>query len=100
MQVHCRTGSVGSGNREISNIFQKQGGDKNQDGPLDDIKSIGVSIRRARKAAGITQETLADLIATSTRTVHAIETGTGNPSLQTVAAAANAVGLHLRATDD
>lgn len=100
MQVHCRTGSVVSGNREISNIFQKQGGDKNQDGPLDDIKSIGVSIRCARKAAGITQETLADLIGTSTRTVHAIETGTGNPSLQTVAAAANAVGLHLRATDD
>lgn len=67
---------------------------------MDDIKSIGAAIRRARKAAGITQETLADLIGTSTRTIHAIETGTGNPSLLTVTAAANAVGLHLRAADD
>jgi putative transcriptional regulator len=67
---------------------------------VDDIKSIGVSIRHARTAAGITQETLADLIGTSTRTVHAIETGTGNPSLLAVAAAANAVGLQVKATDD
>jgi putative transcriptional regulator len=64
-----------------------------------DAADIGASIRRARKEAGITQETLADLIGTSARTVHAIETGRGNPSLATVAAAANAVGLHLKAVD-
>ncbi|MFJ4226615.1 helix-turn-helix transcriptional regulator [Paenarthrobacter nicotinovorans] len=58
-----------------------------------------MNIRHARKAAGITQRTLADLIGTSARTVHAIETGTGNPSLQTVVAAANAVGLRLGAID-
>jgi DNA-binding XRE family transcriptional regulator len=67
---------------------------------MDDVAAIGASIRRARKEAGITQATLADLVGTSSRTVHAIETGTGNPSLVTVAAAANAVGLHLKATDD
>jgi DNA-binding XRE family transcriptional regulator len=67
---------------------------------LDDVRSIGASIRRARKAAGITQDILADLVGTSVRTIHAIETGTGNPSLLTVAAAANAVGLRLRASDD
>ncbi|GAC1450375.1 MAG: hypothetical protein PVSMB10_04010 [Pseudarthrobacter sp.] len=67
---------------------------------MDDIAAIGASIRRARREAGITQTTLADLIGASSRTVHAIETGTGNPSLVTVAAAANAVGLHLRAADD
>jgi putative transcriptional regulator len=67
---------------------------------VQDVAAIGASIRRARKEAGITQGTLADLIGTSSRTVHAIETGTGNPSLVTVAAAANAVGLHLKATDD
>jgi len=67
---------------------------------VDDISAIGAGIRRARKEAGITQDTLADLIGTSSRTIHAIETGTGNPSLVTVAAAANAVGLHLKATDD
>jgi len=67
---------------------------------LEDIPAIGVTIRRARKEAGITQETLADLVGTSSRTIHAIETGTGNPSLVTVVAAANAVGLHLKAADD
>jgi DNA-binding XRE family transcriptional regulator len=67
---------------------------------MGDVTEIGASIRRARKDAGITQETLADLIGTSTRTVHAIETGRGNPSLMTVVAAANAVGLHLKAVDD
>ncbi|WP_375372242.1 helix-turn-helix transcriptional regulator [Pseudarthrobacter sp. AB1] len=67
---------------------------------VDDVTAIGASIRQARKEAGITQATLADLIGTSSRTVHAIETGTGNPSLVTVAAAANAVGLHLKAADD
>ncbi|MFJ6158991.1 helix-turn-helix transcriptional regulator [Pseudarthrobacter sp. NPDC092184] len=67
---------------------------------MEDVKAIGASIRRARREAGITQGTLADLVGTSSRTIHAIETGTGNPSLGTVAAAANAVGLHLRAADD
>ncbi len=66
---------------------------------MDDVKAIGVNIRHARKAAGITQSSLADLIGTSARTVHAIETGTGNPTLQTVVAAANAVGLRLGAID-
>lgn len=67
---------------------------------MEDVTAIGARIRHARKDAGITQGVLADLIGTSSRTIHAIETGTGNPSLVTVAAAANAVGLHLRATDD
>lgn len=67
---------------------------------MEDIAAIGSKIRRARKDAGITQATLADLIGTSARTIHAIETGNGNPSLRTVIAAANAVGLHLRALDD
>jgi DNA-binding XRE family transcriptional regulator len=66
---------------------------------MEDIAAIGASIRQARKEAGITQGTLADLVGTSARTIHAIESGKGNPSLLTVAAAANAVGLHLRATD-
>jgi DNA-binding XRE family transcriptional regulator len=66
---------------------------------MDDVKAIGASIRRARRAFGITQGTLADLIGTSARTVHAIETGTGNPSLLTVVAAANAVGLRLGTID-
>lgn len=67
---------------------------------MEDVAAIGAGIRRARKDAGITQGTLADLIGASARTIHAIEKGTGNPSLATVVAAANAVGLHLRTADD
>lgn len=67
---------------------------------MGDIADVGSSIRRARKEAGVTQETLAELIDTSVRTVRAIESGTGNPSLRAVAAAANALGLRLRAVDD
>jgi DNA-binding XRE family transcriptional regulator len=91
LSLEC--GIVGREERELCNIFPKGG-------LVEDIVAIGDSIRRARKDAGITQATLADLIGTSSRTVHAIETGRGNPSLVTVAAAANAVGLHLRATHD
>lgn len=60
-----------------------------------DVASIGVSIRTARRAAGITQQDLAHLAGTSVRTVRAIETATGNPSLQAVVAVTNVLGLQL-----
>lgn len=65
---------------------------------MDDIAAIAAGIRRARKEAGITQEDLANLAGTSERTIRAIETGSGNPSLTAVAAAANVLGLHLAVT--
>jgi y4mF family transcriptional regulator len=62
---------------------------------VDDFASIGAGIRSARKDAGLSQEDLAHLAGTSQRTVRAIETGTGNPSLKAVVAAANVLGLHV-----
>jgi putative transcriptional regulator len=62
---------------------------------VDDFASIGAEIRSARKDAGISQEDLAQLAGTSQRTIRAIETGTGNPSLKAVLAAANVLGLHV-----
>jgi y4mF family transcriptional regulator len=62
---------------------------------VDDFASIGAGIRNARKDAGLSQEDLAHLAGTSQRTVRAIETGTGNPSLKAVVAAANVLGLHV-----
>lgn len=62
---------------------------------MDDFTSIGAGIRSARKDAGLSQEDLAHLAGTSQRTVRAIETGTGNPSLKAVVAAANVLGLHV-----
>ena len=60
-----------------------------------DVKMVGGRIRVARKEAGLTQKDLADLAGISERTVRAIETGTGNPALAAVAAAANVLGLRL-----
>lgn len=61
----------------------------------DDVLLIGGGIRSARKDAGITQEDLAHLAGVSVRTVRAIETGTGNPSLQAVLAVSGVLGLRL-----
>ena len=65
---------------------------------MDSVSAVAASIRAARKDAGLTQEDLANLAETSERTIRAIETGTGNPSLRAVAAAANVLGLRLTAT--
>lgn len=62
---------------------------------MDSALAIAASIRAARKEAGLTQEDLANLAETSERTIRAIETGTGNPSLRAVAAAASVLGLRL-----
>jgi y4mF family transcriptional regulator len=62
---------------------------------MGDVSSIGASIRSARRDAGITQEDLAHLAGTSVRTVRAIETGTGNPSLRAVVAVSDVLGLQL-----
>ena len=62
---------------------------------MDDFASIGAGLRSARKDAGLSQEDLAHLAGTSQRTIRAIETGTGNPSLKAVVAAANVLGLHV-----
>jgi putative transcriptional regulator len=65
---------------------------------MGDVKSIGNSVRVARKAAGLTQSVLANLAGVSERTVRAIATGTGNPTLGAVVRVANALGLRVVAT--
>ena len=60
-------------------------------------RDIGARIREARKAAGLTQEQLAELAGTSTRTVRDIEKGTGATALGIVARVAEVVGLRLMA---
>jgi y4mF family transcriptional regulator len=62
-----------------------------------DVKGIGLSVRSARKDAGLNQSDLADLAGVSERTVRAIETGTGNPTLAAVVSVANVLGLHVAA---
>lgn len=62
---------------------------------MEDVLSVAASIRAARKEAGLTQEDLAHLAGTSERTVRALETGSGNPSLKAVVSIANVLGLHV-----
>lgn len=64
---------------------------------MGDVEAIGELVRAARKDAMLTQSGLADLAGVSERTVRAIETGTGNPTLAAVVAVANTLGLHLDA---
>jgi y4mF family transcriptional regulator len=58
-------------------------------------QAIGARIRTARKTAHLTQEQLAELAETSTRTVRDIEKGTGSASLGVVARVAAVLGLEL-----
>lgn len=62
-----------------------------------DVQGIGSSVRLARKEAGLKQSDLADLAGVSERTVRAIETGTGNPTLAAVVSVANVLGLRVAA---
>lgn len=65
---------------------------------MDSVLTVAAGIRAVRKEAGLTQEDLANLAETSERTIRAIETGTGNPSLRAVVAAAQVLGLRLSVT--
>ena len=84
-------GIIGACGRESGNLLPIL------EGSINDIEAIASNIRSARKAAGLTQEDLAQLAETSERTIRAIETGTGNPSLRAVTAAARVLGLRLEA---
>ncbi|NKE10789.1 MULTISPECIES: helix-turn-helix transcriptional regulator [Kocuria] len=62
---------------------------------MGDIHDAGRNIRATRKDAGLAQQELADLAGTSQRTVRSIENGTGNPSLASVVAVAQVLGLRV-----
>ncbi|RBO91410.1 helix-turn-helix domain-containing protein [Nocardia puris] len=61
------------------------------------ISDIGRAVRTTRRAYNLTQEQLAELAGTSTRTIREIEHGSGSTSIGTVAAVLGALGLTLRA---
>ncbi|WP_430647667.1 helix-turn-helix transcriptional regulator [Agromyces sp. GXS1127] len=62
---------------------------------MDAPTEIGRAIRTARRAHGLTQQQLAELVGTAERTVREIEKGTGASSLDTVVAVAGAVGVAI-----
>lgn len=60
------------------------------------MKEIGQKIRDCRVELGINQQTLSDLADVGINTVVAIERGTGNPSINTLAKIVNVLGLEIR----
>jgi len=59
------------------------------------MKEIGETIRNRRIALKINQQTLADLAGISINTLVAIERGTGNPSIGTLVAVLDVLGLSI-----
>ncbi|HJX80238.1 helix-turn-helix transcriptional regulator [Glutamicibacter sp.] len=59
------------------------------------LLEIGAALQLSRKENALTQEQLADLANISERTVRAIETGTGNPSIGAVLSVASVLGLKI-----
>ncbi|MFD4433765.1 helix-turn-helix transcriptional regulator [Nocardia sp. NPDC058497] len=59
------------------------------------LKEIGAGIRAERRRHQLTQEQLAEIAGTSTRTIRDIEHGRGSTSIGTVAAVASALGITL-----
>lgn len=59
-------------------------------------KSIVESLKNRRIRLQVTQETLSLLTQVSLRTVKQLESGKGNPTLETIQKLANVLGLELR----
>jgi y4mF family transcriptional regulator len=62
---------------------------------MDRVQRIGADIRAARRQYRLTQDQLAELAGTSTRTIRDIEHGTGTTGVGTVAEVADVLGLAL-----
>lgn len=60
------------------------------------MKIIGKEIKKRRNDLKITQQTLADIAGVGINTLVAMERGTGNPSLSTLQAVLDTLGLELK----
>lgn len=61
-----------------------------------DAKEIGYFIKKRREQLQLRQQDLAELSHINTRTIHLIEQGSGNPSLDTLHKIAEVLGLELQ----
>lgn len=56
---------------------------------------IGKNFRLRREFLNLRQEDLAEMSGVNTRTIHQVENGTGNPSIQTLEKLATILGMEL-----
>ncbi len=61
---------------------------------MDTVK-IGKALKFRRKFLNLRQEDLAEMSGITSRTIHLIESGTGNPSVETLEKLATVLGMEL-----
>jgi transcriptional regulator with XRE-family HTH domain len=59
------------------------------------ISDIGKTLRFRREFLNLRQEDLAEMSGITSRTIHLIESGTGNPSVETLEKLAIVLGMEL-----
>jgi transcriptional regulator with XRE-family HTH domain len=59
------------------------------------IKEIGKVLKFRREFLSLRQDDLAEMSGISSRTIHIIESGTGNPSLETLEKLVTVLGMEL-----
>lgn len=60
-----------------------------------DILQIGKTLKIRREFLNLRQEDLAEMSGVATKTIHIVEAGTGNPSLETIIKLAHILGLEI-----
>lgn len=59
------------------------------------IEEMGKSLKFRREFFNLRQEDLAEMSGITSRTIHLIESGTGNPSVETLEKLATVLGMEL-----
>lgn len=59
------------------------------------LEEIGKLIKLRRDFLNLRQEDLAEISGVNTRTIHQVETGKGNPSIQTLEKLTRIIGMEL-----
>jgi transcriptional regulator with XRE-family HTH domain len=59
------------------------------------VEKIGETIRSRRQFLDLRQEDLAEMSGIATKTIHLIESGAGNPSVETLEKLATVLGMEL-----
>lgn len=60
-----------------------------------ELSEIGKTVRQRREFLAIRQEDLAEISGVTARTIHLVESGKGNPSIETLNKLAAVLGLEL-----
>lgn len=59
------------------------------------LSEIAKTIRSRRESLHLRQEDLAEMSGVATKTIHSVETGSSNPSLETLLKLADILGLEI-----